>query len=93
MASTVRMLAAGISLAANTFAIIMFIVTGGAIFTPIEKWYSAWNYASTPVIDPQMVQWIFPAFFPFMVLLEIILIFATVVTVFSKKTYYTDQGY
>lgn len=93
MASTVRLLTAGIALAANTFAIIMFAVTGGAVFTPIEKWYSAWNYTSTPVIDPQIVQWIFPGFFAFLVILEVVLIFATVLTVFSKKTYYTDQGY
>ena len=93
MASTIRMLAAGLSLAGNTFALIIYALAGGSVFTPIFKWYSSWNYATPPVIDPQQVQWIPSAFFALLIILEIILIYAVVQTVFSKKTYYTDQGY
>lgn len=93
MASTTRMLAAGLSLAGNTFALIMFALVGGAVFTPIEKWYSSWQYTKTPVIDPQMTQWIFPSFYVFLMILEIVLIYVVWQTIFSKKTYYTDQGY
>jgi hypothetical protein len=93
MASTIRMLAAGLSLAGNTFALIMYALVGGSVFTPITKWYSEWNYATPPVIDPQQIQWIFPSFFVLLVILEIILVYATYQTIFSRKTYYTDQGY
>jgi len=93
MASTVRILAAGLALAGNTFALIMFALVGGAVFTPIQKWYSSWTYSTPPVIDPQQIQWIFPAFFGLLLILEIILIYATWQTIFSRKQYYTDQGY
>lgn len=93
MASTVRMLAAGLSLAANSFALVMFALVGGAVFTPIEAWYSSWQYSSTPVINPQLAQWIFPAFYSFLIILEIVLVIVTYITIVSRKTYYTDQGY
>lgn len=92
MASTVRMLSVGLSLAANTFAIIMYALVGGAIFTPITKWYSTisgWH----PSLNPQLIQWVFPAFFALMLILEIILIYAAWQAIFSRKVYYTDQGY
>jgi len=93
MASTVRMLAAGLSLAGNTFALVIFALGGGAVFTQIEKWYSTWHYSSPPVIDPSLVQWIFPTFYAMLLVLEVVLIYAVYQTIFSRKTYYTDQGY
>ena len=93
MASTVRMLAAGLSLAGNTVALIIWALAGGSVFTAIMKWYSTWQYSSPPVIDPSLVQWIFPAFFSLLLALEVILIYAVYQTIFSRKTYYTDAGY
>lgn len=93
MASTVRMLAAGLSLVGNTFALIIFALGGGAVFTQIESWYSSWHYASAPPIDPSMIQWAFPVFYGMLLTLEVVLIAAVYMTIVSKKTYYTDRGY
>jgi hypothetical protein len=93
MASTVRMLSAGLALAGNTFALIMYALVGGAIFTPISAWYAGYNFSATPSLNPSLVQWIFPAFFGLLLILEVVLIYAVWQTIFSKKTYYTDQGY
>ena len=93
MASGVRMLTAGLSLVGNTFALILFALSGGAIFTRITIWYSTFTYTKTPVIDPSMVQWAFPVFYGMLLILEAVLIWAVYQTVFAKKTYYTDQGY
>lgn len=93
MASTIRMLSAGLALAGNTFALILYALVGGAIFTPISKWYSQWDFTATPSLDPSLVQWIFPAFFGLLLILEVVLIYAVWQTIFSRKTYYTDQGY
>lgn len=93
MASTVRMLAAGLSLLGNTFALIMFALSGGAVFQQIINWYSTFKYEKPPVVDPTQIQWAFPVFFGLLLVLEAVLIYATYQTIFSKKTYYTDQGY
>ena len=93
MASTIRMLMAGLSLVGNTFALIIFALGGGAVFTQITLWYSAWKYEKPPVIDPNLIQWIFPLFYAMLIVLEIVLIYAVYQTIFSRKTYYTDQGY
>lgn len=93
MASTLRILAAGLSLAGNTLALIVFAFAGGAVFTRITLWYSSFHYEKPPVIDPAIMQWVFPSFFGFLLILEVILIWATFHTIFSRKTYYTDQGY
>lgn len=93
MASTVRMLAVGLSLAGNTFALIIWALAGGAVFNRIQTWYSSFVYETPPVIDPQMMQWVFPAFFMLLLVLEVVLIAATWIAIFSKKTYYTNQGY
>ena len=93
MASTVRMLAAGLSLAGNTVALIAFAMGGGAMFTRIQIWYSSFTYSKPPVIDPNLIQWIFPLFYAMLLALEIVLIYAVYQTIFSKKTYYTEQGW
>jgi hypothetical protein len=87
------MLMAGLSLAGNTFALIIFALGGGAVFTQITLWYSSWHYEKPPVIDPSMIQWIFPIFYAMLVVLEIILIYAVYQTIWSRNTYYTDRGY
>jgi hypothetical protein len=93
MASTIRMLAAGLSLAGNSFALVVFALGGGAVFTQIQIWYSSWHYASPPPIDPSIVQVVFPMFYAMLLILEAILVYAVYQTIYSKKTYYTDQGY
>lgn len=93
MASTIRILVSGLSLAGNTVAILAFALMGGAVFTRITLWYSSFSYSKPPVIDPNTVQWIFPAFFAFLLILEVVLIYATVQAIFSKKVYYSEQGY
>jgi hypothetical protein len=93
MASTVRMLAAGLALVGNSLALIVFALGGGAVFTRITIWYSTFKYTSPPVIDPGQITWIFPIFYSMLLILEAILIYAVFQTIFSKKAYYTDQGY
>lgn len=93
MASTVRMLAAGLSLAGNTVALIAFAIGGGAVFTRISIWYSSFTYSKPPVIDPNTMQWAFPLFFAMLLALEIVLIYAVYQTIFSRKVYYTNQGW
>lgn len=93
MASTVRMLAAGLSLVGNTFALIIFALGGGAVFTQLTSWYSTFEYEKPPVVDPSIVQWAFPVFYGMLLILELVLIYAVYQTIFAKKTYYTDTGY
>jgi hypothetical protein len=89
MASTVRMLTAGLSLVGNTIALIVFAVGGGAIFSQITNWYSTFHYEKPPIIDPSLVQWTFPVFYSLLLILELVLIYAVFQTIFSRKTYYT----
>jgi len=93
MASTVRMLMAGLALVGNTFALIVFALGGGAAFTQLQSWYSSWHYAASPTINPSIIQWAFPVFYGTLLLLEVILIAATYFAIVSKKSYYTDTGY
>lgn len=93
MASTLRILASGLSLAGNTVALIAYALAGGAVFTRITLWLSSYAYDKPPVIDPGVVQWIFPGFFAFLLILEVVLIWATVQAIFSRKVYYSEQGY
>lgn len=93
MASTLRMLAAGMSLAGNTVALIVFALGGGAVFSQILPWYNHANDGIHRVIDPSIIGWVFPTFFGMLLLLEVVLIYATYQTIFAKKTYYSEQGY
>ncbi len=93
MASTLKMLAAGLALAGNTVALIAFALVGGAVFGQITYWYSTTAFQGVnPIIDPSLIQWAFPTFFGLLLVLEVILIYATWQTIFSKKTYYSEQG-
>lgn len=87
MASAAQMLAAGLSLCANTVILMLFALTGGAVFQPLIKWYSQWHYETPPAIDPNIVQWIFPFFFGLLLFLELVLIYATYQTIWRKKVY------
>lgn len=93
MASAMKMLMAGLSLAGNTVALIVFALSGGSVFSQLIHWYSTFNFGPHPYIDPSMVGWIFPLFYGLLLLLEFILIYVTFQTIFSKKTYYTERGY
>lgn len=93
MASTVRMLMVGLSLAANTVALMVCALGGGAALTAVELWYDSFEYTTTPVIDPGQISWIFPLFYITLICLEGALIWAAWVTIFSRKVYYPEQGW
>jgi hypothetical protein len=89
MASGVRMLVAGIMLVTNTIILMMFALSGGAIFGPIYSWFSQ-QQMTNPVIKPWIVQWFPGLFFGFLLVLEIILIFTLWLQVASVQTRYPE---
>lgn len=85
MASGVRMLVAGIMLVTNTIVMLLFALAGGAVFGPIYSWLS--TQPKTGVINPAIVQWFPAAFYGFLIVLEIVLIFNLYMQVVASRTY------
>jgi len=88
MASGVRMLVAGIMLVTNTIILLLFALAGGAVFGPIYSWLSI--QPKVGVINPAIVQWFPAAFYGFLLILEIVLIFNLYMQTVASRTYQTE---